>query len=75
MTHSPTEKSAGKVFSRPWDVWEFRSVDGRQVVTKALPSHVGSTKYQHEYQRLIGQVIALNATEALSLALSGRQTS
>lgn len=34
-------------------VWEFRSVDGKQVVVKVYPARPDDYRYQHEYQRII----------------------
>jgi hypothetical protein len=34
-------------------VWEFRSVDGKQVVRSQRPAHPDDHKYEHEYQRII----------------------
>lgn len=34
-------------------VWEFRSVDGKQVVQSVRAREPGDEKYQHEYQRII----------------------
>lgn len=34
-------------------VWEFRSVDGKQVVEAVRPAHIDDDKYQHEYQRIL----------------------
>ena len=34
-------------------VWEFRSVDGKQVVRVVRPARADDMKTQHEYQRVI----------------------
>lgn len=34
-------------------VWEFRSIDGKQVVLKILPARPDDRNYEHEYQRII----------------------
>ena len=34
-------------------VWEFRSVDGKQVVTSVRPAVVDDRRYEHEYQRIV----------------------
>ena len=36
-----------------WTVWEFRSVDGRQVVRSIRRSEMGEDRYQHSYQRIV----------------------
>jgi hypothetical protein len=36
-----------------WTVWEFRSVDGKQVVRSLRRSEPMDQKYQHEYQRIV----------------------
>lgn len=36
-----------------WTVWEFRSVDGKQVVRSLRRSEPLDEKYQHEYQRIL----------------------
>lgn len=36
-----------------WTVWEFRSVDGRQVVRVIRRSEPMETGTQHEYQRIL----------------------
>lgn len=34
-------------------VWEFRSIDGKQIVRVVRPAHPDDLRYQHEYQRVI----------------------
>lgn len=34
-------------------VWEFRSVDEKQVVTSIHPAYPDDYKFEHEYQRII----------------------
>jgi hypothetical protein len=34
-------------------VWEFRSVDGKQVTRSIRPCYPDDTKFQHEYQRIV----------------------
>lgn len=34
-------------------VWEFRSVDGKQRVTKVRDWHPDDTRYENEYQRIV----------------------
>ena len=34
-------------------VWEFRSVDGKQVVLKIYPARGSDKASQHEYQRVV----------------------
>lgn len=34
-------------------VWQFRSVDGKQVVRVLRRSEPGDMRYQHEYQRIV----------------------
>ena len=36
-----------------WTGWEFRSVDGKQVVRSLHWSEVGEYRYQHYFQRII----------------------
>ena len=36
-----------------WTVWEFRSVDERQIVRSIRRSETGEDRYQHHYQRII----------------------
>ena len=34
-------------------VWEFRSIDGTQVVKVVRPSYPDDYKFQHEFQRIL----------------------
>ena len=34
-------------------VWEFRSVDGKQVVRGIRPAYPDDFQFQHEYQRIV----------------------
>ena len=36
-----------------WTVWEFRSVDGKQVVRVLRRSEPMEQRFQHEYQRIV----------------------
>jgi hypothetical protein len=36
-----------------WTVWEFRSVDGKQVVRVVRKAEPDDMRYQHEYQRIV----------------------
>lgn len=36
-----------------WTVWEFRSVDGKQVVRSIRRSEPQEDRYQHDFQRII----------------------
>jgi len=36
-----------------WTVWEFRSVDGLQVVRVIRTSEHMEQRYQHEYQKIV----------------------
>jgi hypothetical protein len=64
-----------EVFKRYFGVWECRSVEGKQVATAARHSYPGSIRNQHEYQRLIGQLLACDKAEAEVLALNRKTVS
>jgi len=34
-------------------VWEFRTVDGRQVEIRERPAYPDDARWQHEYQRIL----------------------
>lgn len=34
-------------------IWEFRSVDGKQVVQKAHPQYPDDYSFEHEYQKIV----------------------
>lgn len=36
-----------------WTVWEFKSVDGAQVVRVMRTAQPDDMRYQHEYQRVV----------------------
>lgn len=57
-----------EALKRAWTVWEFRSVDGRQVVRVARARQVDDFRYVHHYQRIVAQVDAFSKDEALRLA-------
>ena len=43
------EKGGGDM----WTVWEFKSVDGKQVVRKIKYSEPMEMNFQHEFQRIV----------------------
>ena len=36
-----------------WTVWEFRSVDGKQIVRAIRPTEPQEDRYQHDFQRIL----------------------
>lgn len=56
---------------RFYTVWDFRSVDGTQKVRVVRVAEPDDHRYQHEYQRIAGQVMAFNKTEALAMVNAG----
>lgn len=48
----------------PFTIWEFRSVDGRQVVISVRWSEPDDMKYQHEYQKILWRGQAFNKLDA-----------
>ena len=59
-----------EALKRTWTVWEFRSVDGRQVVRVARARQVDDFRYVHHFQRIVAQVDAFDRDDALRLALA-----
>ena len=51
-------------FLRPFTIWRFKSVDGRQVVVVA--KHTEPREYESEYCQIIGRVDAYAPKDALA---------
>ena len=47
-----------------WTVWEFRSVDERQITRSIRRSEMGEDRYQHHYQRIIYRGESYQAAKA-----------
>lgn len=52
-----------------WTVWEFRSVDGKQVVRSIRRSEPQEDRYQHDFQRIIYRGFNYKKAEAKPLNL------
>jgi hypothetical protein len=53
---------------RPFTIWRFRSVDGKQVVTVAR--HSEPMEHEHHYQQVLARVMAWSHKDALSTWVS-----
>ncbi len=53
---------------RHYTIWQFRSVDGKQVVRCARQSE--PFEPQHEYQRVLDRVMAWNPKDALAKSVA-----
>lgn len=62
-----------QISKRFFTVWEFRSVDGSQKKRVVRIAEPNDQQVQHEYQRVIGQVLACSPAEALALVNGGKE--
>lgn len=56
---------------RFFTIWDFRSVDGKQRACVVRVAEPNDKQCQHEYQSVVGQVLAFSKAEALALVNSG----
>lgn len=66
-----TTQTSVQVSRRFFTVWDFRSVDGKQTARVVRVAEPNDQQYQHEYQRIAGQVLAFTKPEALALVNGG----
>lgn len=60
---------------RLYSVWEFRSVDGKQVVRSVRVAYPDDGKYQHEYQRIVWRGEAESRADAENLSqMNGKES-